>query len=88
MLGFSSTGSATSPSSHPLISLSSEFSCSPGFFIASLIAKLVKNLPAMQETLVSIPGSGRSAGEGIGYPLQYAGLENSMDYTTTISSNI
>ena len=28
----------------------------------------------------SIPGSGRSAGEGIGYPLQYSGLENSMDY--------
>ena len=37
---------------------------------ASLIAQLVKNLPAKQETLV-IPGSGRSAGEGIGYPLQY-----------------
>ena len=28
----------------------------------------------------SIPGSGRSPGEGIGYPLQYSGLENSMDY--------
>ena len=27
----------------------------------------------------SIPGSGRSFGEGIGYPLQYSGLENSMD---------
>ena len=26
-----------------------------------------------------IPGSGRSAGEGNGYPLQYSGLENSMD---------
>ena len=24
----------------------------------------------------SIPGSGRSPGEGIGYPLQYSGLEN------------
>ena len=23
-----------------------------------------------------IPGSGRSPGEGIGYPLQYSGLEN------------
>ena len=32
-------------------------------------AQLVKNLPAMQETLV-LPGSGRSPGEGIGYPLQ------------------
>ena len=29
----------------------------------------------------SIPGLGQSAGEGIGYPLQYSGLENSMDYT-------
>ena len=29
--------------------------------------------------LGSIPGLGRSAGEGKGYPLQYSGLENSMD---------
>ena len=27
----------------------------------------------------SIPESGRSPGEGNGYPLQYFGLENSMD---------
>ena len=27
----------------------------------------------------STPGSGRSAGEGKGYPPQYSGLENSMD---------
>jgi len=27
----------------------------------------------------SIPGSGRSPGEGLGYPLQYSGLENSMN---------
>ena len=86
--------------------------------MASLIAQLVKNLPAMQETwfnswigkicwrrdrlptpvflgflcgsagkesacnvgdLGLIPGSGRSPGEGKGYPLQYSGLENSMD---------
>ena len=84
----------------------------------SLIAQLVKNLPAMQETQIdpwvgkirwrrdrlptpvflgipcgsagkestsnggdlgSIPGLGRSSGEGKGYPLQYSGLENSMD---------
>ena len=38
---------------------------------ASLIAQLVKNLPVMQDT-GSIPGSGRSAGEGISYPLQYS----------------
>jgi len=29
--------------------------------------------------LGSILGSGRSPGEGNGYPLQYSGLENSMD---------
>ena len=29
--------------------------------------------------LVSIPGLGKSPGEGKGYPLQYSGLENSMD---------
>ena len=38
---------------------------------ASLIAQLVKNLPAMQETSL-IPGLGRSSGEGIDYPLQYS----------------
>ena len=86
----------------------------------SLIAELVKNLPAMQEALVQflvgkipwrrdrlptpvflgspcgsagkesacdvgdldlIPGLGRAPGEGKGYPLQYSGLENSMDCT-------
>ena len=30
--------------------------------------------------LGSIPGLGKSPGEGKGYPLQYSGLENSMDY--------
>ena len=85
----------------------------------SLVVQLVKNPPAMQETLVrflgwedllekgsathssilelplgsagkeftrntrdlgSIPGLGRSHGDGKGYPLQYSDLENSMDY--------
>ena len=31
--------------------------------------------------LGSILGSGRSPGEGKGYPLQYCGLKNSMDCT-------
>ena len=31
--------------------------------------------------LGSIPGLGRSPGEGKGYPLQYSSLENSMDYS-------
>ena len=85
---------------------------------ASLVAQLIKNLPAMQETPVrflgqedplrrdrlptqvflgfpggsadkestcnagdlgSVPQFGRSPGEGTGYPLQYSGLEKSMD---------
>ena len=29
-----------------------------------------------------IPRLGRSSGEGNGYPLQWSGLENSMDFTT------
>ena len=39
---------------------------------ASLIAQLVKNPPANARDPGSIPGLGRSAGEGIGYPLQYS----------------
>ena len=31
------------------------------------------------EDLALIPGSGRSPGEGNGYPLQYSCLENSID---------
>ena len=92
---------------------------SPHYVYVYLIAQLVKNPRAMQETLVrflrvgkihwrrdrlptpvflgfpggsagkestcnagdlgSIPGLGRSPGEGKGNPLQYSGLENSMD---------
>ena len=40
---------------------------------------MVKNLPATIGDVGSIPGSRRSPGEGKGYPLQYNGLENSMD---------
>ena len=41
---------------------------------ASMKAQLVKNPLTMQGTPIW-----RSAGEGIGYPLQYSGLENFMD---------
>ena len=44
-----------------------------------LVAHTVENLPANAGDLSSIPGSGRSPGEGSGYPLQYSCLENSMD---------
>ena len=49
---------------------------------------LVKGFPGGSEgkesaynagDLSSIPGLGRAPGEGIGYPLQYSGLENSVD---------
>ena len=43
---------------------------------------MVKNLPANAgdiRDVGSIPGSGRSPGEGHGNPLQYSCLENPMD---------
>ena len=43
------------------------------------VTDTVKNLSAMQETQVSIPGSGRSPGEENGYPFQYSCLDNPMD---------
>ena len=47
--------------------------------LSSLVSQLVKNPPVIHETLGSIPGLGRSPGEGKGYPLQCSGLENCMD---------
>ena len=50
-----------------------------------LVAQSVKNQPVMQETACyagdpdSIPGSGKSPGEGNGNPLQYPCLGNPMD---------
>ena len=43
---------------------------------------MVKNLPANARDTGSIPGSGRSPGEGNGNPFQYSCLENSMDRGT------
>jgi len=40
---------------------------------------VVKNLPASEEDVGSVPGSGRSPGEGNGNPLQYSCLGNPMD---------
>ena len=40
---------------------------------------VVKNPPAYAGDLGSIPGSGRSPGEGNGNPLQYSCLGNPMD---------
>ena len=40
---------------------------------------MVKNLPANAGDPGSIPGLGRSPGEGNDYPLQYPCLDNPMD---------
>ena len=46
---------------------------------ASLMAQLVKNPPAMQETWVQSLCREDSLEKGKDYPLQYSGLENSMN---------
>ena len=46
--------------------------------VCSLVAQTVKNSPAMEGDLGLVSGSGRSPGEGKGYPLQYSCLESSM----------
>ena len=49
---------------------------------AFLVAQTVKNLPAMWEDLGSVPGLGRSSGEGNGNSFQYSCLGNLMDRGT------
>ena len=44
-----------------------------------LPSAMVKNLPANAEDAGSIPGSGRSPGEGNGHTLQYSRLGNLMN---------
>ena len=44
------------------------------------MAQLVKESSYNEIDLGSIPGLGRCPGEGKSYPLQYSGLENSMDW--------
>ena len=46
---------------------------------SSLVAQLGKNLPAMQETWVQSLSWEDLLEKGKGYPLQYSGLENSMN---------
>ena len=46
---------------------------------ASLVAQTVESLPGVLGDLGSIPGLGRSLGEGNGNPLQYSCLENPTD---------
>ena len=55
------------------------------FKVASLVAQLVKSSFCYYVgDLGSVPGLGRSPGDGKGYTLQYSGLENSkarMEYS-------
>ena len=55
----------------PLNIHSDHSACVPG-------AQLVKNPPASAGEAGSIPGSGRSPGQGNGYQFQYSHLENPM----------
>ena len=48
-------------------------------FWTSLVAQIVKTPPANAGDAGSVPGLGRSPGEGNGNPLQYSCLENPMD---------
>ena len=47
--------------------------------ILVVIGAVIKNLPASAGDPGSIPGSGRSPGEGNGNAFQYSCLENPMD---------
>ena len=47
--------------------------------VGVLGGSVVKNLPANAGDVGSIPGSGRSPGEGKGNPLQHSCLGNPMD---------
>ena len=47
--------------------------------LASLVAQMVKNPAFSAKDAGSIPGLGRSPGEGKGYLSSVLGLENSMD---------
>ena len=49
-----------------------------GALQASQVVPVVKNLPVNVGDTDSIPGLGRSPGEGNGNPLQYSSLENLM----------
>ena len=46
---------------------------------ASLVAQQVKDLPAMRETWIQSLGREDHLEKRLAYPLQYSGLENSMD---------
>ena len=55
------------------------YSYSKDIIWTSLVAQLIKNPPTNAGDSVSIPGSGKSPGEGNGTPLQYSCLKNSRE---------
>ena len=61
------------------------------YSISSQVPQLVKTLGEEREDpegdLDSVPGLGRSPGEGNDYPLQYSVLENSMDYVHGVTES-
>ena len=59
--------------------MSSKMNSCKCFSRVSLVGQTVKNLPANAGDVGSIPGSGRSPGEGNDNPLQYSCLGNPMD---------
>jgi len=60
-------------------------SCGP-VFLGFLCGSAGKESACNVGDLGLIPGLERPPGEGKGYPLQYSGLENSMDCTATFTS--
>ena len=62
-----------------ICSLNKGMYCEPWTNYGFLGGSAVKNLPASAGHTGSIPGSGRSLGEGNGNPLQYSRLGNPMD---------
>ena len=62
-----------------IIGLTKSFKMYIQYSWASQVAHMVKKSVHNAGDLDSIPGFGRSPGEGNSYPLQYSGLENFMD---------
>ena len=57
------------------------------FYSASLVAQMVKNLPANAGDLGLIPALGRSPGGGPGNPLQYSCLKNPQGQRSLVGSS-
>ena len=68
-----------SKNSSPQSLRSSQYGTSQAFYLPSLVAQSVKNLPAVQETWVRFLGWEDSPGEGNGNPLQCSLLKNPTD---------